>query len=105
MSGVDGQFGPLSAGTWVLDILQNAYPFSVAEAPLPLLIQAGTNSSTFQLGWPVSGGMFVLESNEGLPPGNWQVVTNPPTKSSNLNTVQIYGDSGSRFFRLRRLPP
>jgi hypothetical protein len=30
VSGVDGQFGPLSAGTWVLDILQNTYPFSVA---------------------------------------------------------------------------
>jgi hypothetical protein len=105
VSGVDGQFGPLSAGTWVLDILQNAYPFSVTEAPLPLSIQALTNSSAFQLGWPVSGDTFVLECNEGLTPGNWQVVTNPPTTSSNLNTVQINGDSGSRFFRLRRLSP
>ena len=105
VSGVDGQFGPLSAGAWVFDILQNAYPFSVAEAPLPLSIQAGTNSSAFQLDWPVSGDTFVLECNEGLAPGNWQVVTNPPTTSSNLNTVLIYGDSGSRFFRLRRLSP
>lgn len=103
VSGVDGQFGPLSAGTWVLDILQNAYPFSVTEAPLPLSIQAVTKSSAFQLDWPVSGDTFVLECNEGLTPGNWQVVTNPPTTSSNLNTVQINGDSGSRFFRLRRL--
>jgi hypothetical protein len=105
VSGVDGQFGPLSAGTWVLDILQNAYPFSVTEAPLPLSIQALTNSSALQLGWPVSGDTFVLECNDGLTPGNWQAVTNPPTTSSNLNTVQINGDSGSRFFRLRRLPP
>jgi hypothetical protein len=88
-----------------LDILQNAYPFSVTEAPLPLSIQALTNSSAFQLGWPVSGDTFVLEFNEGLAPGNWQVVTNPLTTSSNLNTVQINGDSGSRFFRLRRLSP
>ena len=105
VSGVDGQFGPLSAGTWVLDILQNVYTFSVTEAPLPLSIQALTNSSAFQFDWPVSGDRFALECNEGLAPGNWQVVTNPPTTSSNLNTVQVYGDSGRRFFRLRRLPP
>jgi hypothetical protein len=88
-----------------LDILQNTYPFSVAEAPLPLSIQGFTNSSAFRLDWPVSGDTFVLECNDGLAPGNWQVVTNPPTTSSNRNTVQLYGDSGSRFFRLRRLPP
>ena len=105
VSGVGGQFGPLSPGTWVLDILQNSYPFSVAEAPLPLSIQAFTNSSTFQLDWPASGDTFVLEFNDGLAPGNWQVVTNPPTSSSTRNTVQLYGDSSSRFFRLRRLPP
>jgi len=105
VSGVDGHFGPLSAGTWVFGILQNAYPFSVAEAPLLLSIQALTNSSTFQLDWPVSGDMFVLEINDGLASGNWQVVTNAPMTSSNGNTVQIPGDSGSRFFRLRRLPP
>jgi hypothetical protein len=103
VSGVDGQFGPLGAGTWVFDILQNTYSFSVAEAPLPLSIQTITNSSAFQLGWPVSGDAFVLEFNDGLAPGNWQVVTNPPTTSSNLNTLLINVDSGSRFFRLRRL--
>jgi len=105
VSGVDGQLGPLSAGTWVFGILQNAYPFSVAEAPLLLSIQALTNSSMFQLDWPVSGDTFVLEFKEGLAPGDWQAVTNPPTTSSNRNMVQIQSDSGSRFFRLRRLPP
>jgi len=103
VSGVDGQFGPLSAGTWVLNILTNSYLFSVTEAPLPLSIQALTNSSAFQLDWPVSGDAFVLECNDGLAPGNWQVVTNSPTTSSNRNTVQVYGGSSSRFFRLRRL--
>ena len=105
VEGVDGQFGPLSAGTWGFDILRNSYRFSVAEAPLPLSIQALSNSSTFQLDWSVSGEAFVLEFSDGLAPGNWQVVTNLPTTLSNRNTVQIYGDSGSRFFRLRRLPP
>jgi hypothetical protein len=105
VSGVDGQIGLLSAGTWVFNILQNAYTFDVAEAPLALSIQAFTNSSTFQLAWPVSGDMFVLEFKDGLGPGSWQVVTKPPTTSSNMNTVQINGDSDSRFFRLRRLPP
>ncbi|SPE60542.1 hypothetical protein SBV1_460001 [Verrucomicrobia bacterium] len=68
-------------------------------------IQALTNSSMFQLDWPVSGDTFVLEFKEGLAPGDWQAVTNPPTTSSNRNMVQIQSDSGSRFFRLRRLPP
>jgi len=105
VSGVEGRFGPLSAGTWVFKILQNSYPFSVAEAPLPLSIKALTNSFTFQLCWPVSGEPFALEFNDSLSSGNWQAVTNPPTTSSNRNTVQVYGDSGSRFFRLRRLHP
>jgi hypothetical protein len=105
VSGVEGQFGPLSAGTWVFKILQNSYPFSVTEAALRLSIKALTNAFTFQLCWPVSGEPFALEFNEGLFSGNWQAVTNPPTTSSNRNTVQIYGASGSRFFRLRRLHP
>ena len=75
MSGVDGQFGPLSAGTWVFDILQNAYTFSVDEDPLPLSIQAFIDSSAFQLAWPVSWDSFDLEFKDGLAPRNWQVVT------------------------------
>jgi hypothetical protein len=105
VSGVEGQFGPLRAGGWVFRIRYNSYLFSVTEAPLPLSIQAHTNAFTFQLCWPVSGQPFALESNDGLVPGNWQAVTNPPTTANNRNTVQIYSDSGSRFFRLRRLKP
>jgi hypothetical protein len=103
VSGVEGQLGPLSAGRWVFQILQYSNTFSVAEAPLPLSIQALTNSSTFQLFWPLSGDKFVLEFNDGLVPGNWQAFTNPPTTSSNQITVQIPRAVGSRFFRLRRL--
>ena len=105
VSGVEGKIGPLSAGTWVFESLQNSYPFHVTEAPLMLSMQALTNSSAFQLGWPVSGDTFALEFNDGLAPGNWQAVTNPPVALSNRNTVQIYGGSGSRFFRLHRLHP
>jgi len=105
VSGVEGQFGPLSAGTWVFRILRNSYPFSVTEAPLPLTITALTNPFMFQLCWPVSGESFALEVNDGLGSGNWLALTNPPTASSNQNTVQISGASASRFFRLRRLSP
>ncbi len=105
VSGVDGQLEPLRAGTWVFEILQNTYTFSVAEASLPLSIEALSDSSALRLDWPVCGDAFVLESSAGLAPGNWQVVTNIPMTSSNLNTVQISAASGSRFFRLRRLPP
>lgn len=105
VSGVEGQFGPLSGGTWVFAILQDSHPFSVTEALLPLSIEAFTNALLFQLCWPVSGEPFTLEFNDGLSSGNWQAVTNPPATSSNRNTVQIHGASGSRFFRLRRLPP
>jgi hypothetical protein len=105
VSGVDGQFGPLSAGTWVFAILQNSYTFSVTEAPLPLTIQAAADSSTIQLSWPVSGDTFVAEFRDGLERGTWQAVTNSPAISSNLETLQISNDGGSRFFRLRRLLP
>ena len=105
VSGVEGQFGPLSAGTWVFEILGYSYPFNVIEAPLTLSIQELTNSSTFQLYSPVSGDTFVLEFNNALSSGNWQSVTNTPTISSNRNTVQIPGGVGNGFFRLRRLYP
>jgi len=105
VDGVEGQFGPLTAGTWVFDILQNAYMFNVTEVPLLLSIRALTNSSALQLEWPVSGDTFALEYNDNLAQGNWQAVTNPATILSNRNTVQIYADSVSRFFRLRQLHP
>ena len=79
--------------------------FAVTEAPLPLSIRAFIVSSTIQLDWPVSGDPFVLESKGGLDPGNWQTVTNSPRTVSDRVVVQITGDSGSRFFRLRRLSP
>lgn len=105
VSGVDGQLGRLSAGAWVFKILQNTYTFDVAEAPLRLSIEPLTNSSAFQLDWPVSGDTFVLEASDGLAPGNWQAVTNPPVTLSNRNTLQIDVEFGSRFFRLHRLNP
>jgi hypothetical protein len=103
VSGVEGEIEPLSAGTWVFEILQNHYTVGVTEAPLLLSMQALTNSSGFQFDWPITGDTFALEFNDSLALGNWQAVTNVPTTSSNRNTVQIEGDSGSRFFRLRRL--
>ena len=105
VSGVDGGFGPLSAGTWAFTILQNSYTFNVAEAPLALSIQAFTNSTTFQLSWPVSGDTFALERSELVAPGSWQAVTNPPTTLGGQNAVQIKGDVGTQFFRLRGLHP
>ena len=103
VSGVDGEIGPLQPGAWMFNILGSAYPFTVAEVPLALSIEPFSNASSFQISWPVSGEPFVLEYSDGLPSATWQVVTNPPVTVSNRNTVPTSSDSGSRFFRLRRL--
>ena len=103
VSGVEGQLGPLKAGTWVFYSLQNSYTFSVEEIPLLLSVEAVSNSASLQLAWPVSGEAFVLEFNADLASRNWQTVTNVPTISGNRNTVQILRDFSDRFFRLRRV--
>jgi len=102
VSGLDGQFGPLKAGTWRFDVLQSSYAFRVTEVPVALSIHRLKGSSSFQLDWPVSGDEFRLEASDALSAGNWQTVTNSPTIISNLNTIQLPNQPGSRFFRLRR---
>jgi len=103
VSGVDGSFGPLKAGTWTFNILQSSYAFTVTEAPVLLSIRALTNSSSLRISWPVSGDTYALEFKDRLSFGNWQAVTNAPVTSSNSITVQIDSAPGTRFFRLRRL--
>jgi hypothetical protein len=103
VNGVDGQFGPLASGAWVFHILGRSYPFDVTEAPLSLSIERLANSLAFQLSWPVSGDPFALEFSDILPAQNWQAVTNPPTASNNLNTIQIQGADIARIFRLRQI--
>jgi hypothetical protein len=102
VSGLDGQFGPLKAGTWQFNVLQSSYAFSVTEVPVALSIHRLNGSSWFQLAWPVSGDEYRLEASAALSAGNWQTVTNSPTIISNLNTIQLPNQPGDRFFRLRR---
>lgn len=104
VSGVEGEFGPLEPGAWTFNILGSSYPFTVTGVPMLLSVKALTYSPSVQISWPVSGEVFELESSESLPPVNWLVVTNAAVTSSNQVTVQIDSSSGTRFFRLRRLP-
>jgi hypothetical protein len=104
VSGLEGHVGPLTAGIWSIIVDQRfppaVYSFSVELVP-SISVQAGIGSS-LELSWPVSGDNYALEFTENLASGNWRVVTNSPTISSNYYTLQISGDSGSRFFRLHR---
>lgn len=105
VSGLEGRVGPLTAGIWSINVAQR-FPllpsFSVELIRPPLSVQAGVGSS-IELSWPISGEPYALESTDDLVSGNWQIVTNSPTLSSNTNTLQISADSGFRFFRLHHL--
>ncbi len=105
VSGVDGQFGPLRAGVWTFQVLQNSYTFAVTDAPIALTIESLAGGSAFELGWPLSGDTFQVLWASGLPATNWQVCTNPPTTLSNRNTLQLDAAPGNRFFRLLRTDP
>jgi len=106
VSGLEGHAGPLTAGTWSINVGQGfpptVYFFSVELVPPSLSVQAGVASS-LELSWPVSADTYALEATDNLVSSNWQAVTNSPTVSSNRYTLQISGNSGSRFFRLHRL--
>ena len=109
VSGLEGHIGPLPSGVWSLTIAQqfprppSYYWFTVDEAPLTLSLQAPPGTSSLELAWPVSGETFALESTGNPALGNWQVVTNSPTISSNQNTLRISADSACQFFRLHHL--
>jgi hypothetical protein len=103
-SGLEGHVGPLTAGIWSIRVAHSfpfptIYSFAVELVPPPLSVQAGVGSS-IRLSWPVSGELYALESTDDLVLGNWQVLTNSPTVSSDRYSLQISADSGSRFFRL-----
>ncbi len=100
VSGVDGQFGPLSAGTWTFNILQDSFPFTVTEAPTMLSIQTPADSGMAQITWRVSGQPFVLKDNNDLSSGDWQTPTNAPALSGDQATTLIPFASSSRFYRL-----
>jgi hypothetical protein len=110
VNGLEGEFGPLRHGAWLFTILQRSEPprppvsyvFQVADAPMVLTIEAGTNSTSLLISWPFSGDTFLLESNDALLSPAWQAVTNSRVTSSNRLTVQIDTALDARFFRLRR---
>ena len=106
--GVDGQLGPLAAGSWRFNLVQsngtNSYAFTVGEIPGQLSIEA-LGADRYKLSWPTNGGWFALEFNHDLASTNWAPFGYGPVLSGNRYTMEIFSDAESRFFRLRRLHP
>jgi hypothetical protein len=102
-SGVDGQFGPLNAGTWTFQILTNSYTFTVTDAPTPPAPSMGIALAGDQVvvSWPTLASNYVLQSTTDLATGRWSNITNgiTITGTNYVFTNSMSGQAG--FFRIQ----
>jgi hypothetical protein len=103
VSGVDGQIGPLKAGTWVFEILTNAYTFNVAGPSLGIT-PAGNQ---VVISWTASGSNLVLQAATDLSTGNWSNVTTGITTNAVAPNGITYVftnavSSQAAYFRLKQ---
>jgi hypothetical protein len=77
VSGIDGEFGPLAAGSWVFQIFTNSGSlalstnFDVGATALGIAL-AGDQ---VVLCWPALGSNFVLQTATNLSTGSWSNIT------------------------------
>ena len=98
VSGVNGQVGPLDAGTWVFNIVTNSYTFTVAGPPLGIA-RAGDQ---VVLSWTALASTYALQVATNLSSGSWIDVTNGITTNGTNCLYTTAGSSQSVFYRLRQ---
>jgi lysophospholipase L1-like esterase len=78
------------------------FDFTVTVSPQPPVLTISRSSTgNFNLSWPESPTLFVLESTASLqPPVNWAQITNPATNADGSNYLTITPGGNSQFFRL-----
>jgi hypothetical protein len=103
VSGIDGQFGPIGAGTWQFLVFSNSGAlifstnFSVANPSLGIVL-AGKQ---VVLSWAVWASNYVLQTAADLSSGSWRNVTNgiSTNGASCIFTNTVGGQAA--YFRLQ----
>ena len=99
VSGVDGQFGPLAAGTWTFKVLTNTYTFTVAGPPLTIT-PAG---SQIVLSWPIVGSNYVLQTTTDYASGSWSNITSGiTTNAGGFIFTSAISNQPACFYRLKQ---
>jgi hypothetical protein len=98
VSGVDGQIGPLNAGTWVLKILTNSYSFNVAGLPLGI----APVGDQVVISWPALGSNYILQATSDLSTGNWSTITSGITTNGTGYVFTNTVSSQAGYFRLKQ---
>lgn len=98
VSGLDGQIGPLGAGSWAMTILTNTYTINVAR--LPLSIAPADNQVV--VSWTASASNYVLQAASDLSAGSWSTVTNGIATNGNSFVFTNAISSRAAYFRLKQ---
>jgi hypothetical protein len=98
VSGVNGQFGPLDAGTWTFDVVTNSYTFNVSGPPLGIAL-AGNQ---IVLSWTDLASIYALQVTTNLSAGSWIDVTNGITTNGTNCLFTTAASSQTAFYRLRQ---
>jgi hypothetical protein len=96
--GVNGQFGPLDAGTWTFNILTNSYTFTVSGPPIGIA-RAGDQ---VVISWTALASIYALQVTTNLSNESWSNVTNGITTDGTNCFFSSSVTSQATFYRLRR---
>ena len=97
VGGVDGQFGPLGAGTWVFNILTNSYTFTVTGPPVGIA-PAGKQ---VVMSWTALASNYVLQASADLSSGSWTNVTSGITTDGTHYFFSSAASNQAAFFRIK----
>jgi hypothetical protein len=80
------------------------FTWTVVPDGRPTLSLAVSASGQAILRWPAAATNWVLEAADTLPSANWTVVTSPPVRVEDQNTITLETTAPVRFFRMRLVP-
>jgi hypothetical protein len=107
VSGVDGQFGPLLAGTWCFQVLSNSgallfsSTFTVTGPPVPPSLGIALAGNQVVLIWPALATNYVLQTATDLSSGIWSSLTNGIAISGTNCVFTNATSSQAAYFRLQ----
>jgi hypothetical protein len=98
VNGVNGQLGPLQAGTWTFNILTNSYTFTVSGPPIGIAL----TGDHVVISWTALASIYALQVTTNFSSGNWSNVTNGITIDGTNCFFRSTATSQASFYRLRQ---
>jgi hypothetical protein len=95
----NGLAGSATGDYWVGVSGSGSYVFP----PLPVLTIA-RSAGKLAISWPQSDESFGLQQRTNLLIGSWQTLTNIPSPTNGLNSIELPASPGNGFLRLIKVP-